>query len=116
MELHQGFEILNMVLHLQKSVYGLRQSPLNFYQHLRQGLESRGFKKSSHDDCLFINGDVMVLFWVNDCMFYAKDTTMIEAVVDSLEGEFLLEHKEDMAGFLGLQIQRNKDIGTVTLT
>ena len=52
-ELPRGFEVPNMVLLLQQSVYGLRQSPLNFYNHLRQGLESRGFQKSEYDDCLF---------------------------------------------------------------
>ena len=61
-ELPKGFEVPNKVLHLQKSVYGLRQSLLNFYRHLRKGLECRGFMKSSHDDCLFTNGEIMVLF------------------------------------------------------
>ena len=42
-ELPKGFESSNMVLLLQQSVYGLRQRPLNFCKHLRQGLESRGF-------------------------------------------------------------------------
>ena len=30
-ELPRGFEVPNMALLLQQSVYGLRQSPLNFY-------------------------------------------------------------------------------------
>ena len=36
-ELSVGFEAPNKVLLLKQSVYGLRQSPLNFYKHLRQG-------------------------------------------------------------------------------
>ena len=52
-ELPRGFEMPNQVLHLQQSVYVLHQSPLNFYKHLRDGLENRGFTKSNHDDCLF---------------------------------------------------------------
>ena len=90
MELPHGFEIPNMVLHLQRSVYGLRQSPLNFYRHLRQGLESRGFKNSSHDDYLFTNGNVMVLFWVNDCIFYANDTPLIDEVISSLKDDLFI--------------------------
>ena len=89
---------------------------MNFYRHLPQGLESRGFKKSSHDDCLFTNGEVVVILWVDDCMLYAKDTIVINVVIDSLKDEFLFEHEEDIAGFLGLKIQRNKDLGTVMLT
>ena len=52
-ELPRGFEMPNQVLHMQQSVYGLRQSPLNFYKHMKDGLENRGFTKSNHDDCLF---------------------------------------------------------------
>ena len=55
-ELPAEFESPNKVILLQKSVYELRQSPLNFYKHLWQGLESREFTKSSYDDCLFTNG------------------------------------------------------------
>ena len=44
-ELPAEFESPNKVILLQKSVYGLRQSPLNFYKHLRQGLKLRGFRK-----------------------------------------------------------------------
>ena len=114
-ELPKGFEMPNKVLHLQKSVYGLRQSPLNFYKHLRSGLESRGFTKSNHDDCLFTNGEIMVLFWVDDCIFYAKESSSIDAMITSLKDEFLLEREEDMAGFLGLNITRDADKGTITL-
>ena len=34
---------------LKKSLYGLRQSPLNFFKHLKQGLEDRGWSPSEHD-------------------------------------------------------------------
>ena len=114
-ELPKGFEVPNKVLHLQKSVYGLRQSPLNFYKHLKEGLESRGFTKSNHDDCLFTNGDIIVLFGVDDCIVYAKESKTIDNMISSLKDEFLLEREEDMAGFLGLNIQRDVDKGTITL-
>jgi hypothetical protein len=45
----------------------------------------------------------MVLFWVDDCIFYAKDNTSINAIISSLKDEYLLEREEDMAGFLGLE-------------
>ena len=55
-ELPAEFESPNKVILLQKSVYELRQSPLNFYKHLWQGFESREFTKSRYNDCLFTNG------------------------------------------------------------
>lgn len=101
-ELASGFEALNKVLLLKQSVYGLCQSPLIFYKHMRQGLESRKFQKSDYDDCLFTNGNIMVLFGVDDCIFYSKDSTSIDKLLDDLKEEFLLDEEEDMAGFLGL--------------
>ena len=85
MELPSGFEAPNKVLLLKQSVYGLRQSLLNFYKHLRQGLESRRFIKSDYDDCLFINGDIMVLFLVYDCTFYSKTDYSIVKLIDDLK-------------------------------
>ena len=49
-ELPSGCEVPNKVLLLNQSVYGLRKSPLNFYRHLKQRLESKAFVKSDHDD------------------------------------------------------------------
>ena len=115
-ELPSGFESPNRVLLLQKSVYGLRQPALNIYKHLRQGLESRGFTKSNHDDCLFTNGETIVLFWVDDCIFNSKKSATIDKLILSIKDEFLLEKEEDMAGFLGIQIDRDKDNKTLTMT
>ena len=115
-ELPAGFESPNKVLLLQKSVYRLRQSPLNFYKHLRQGLESRGFIKSSHDDCLFTNGDTIVLFWIDDYIFYSKSVKTIDEVILSLKDEFLLEREEDMAGFLEINITRDEHNNSLTVT
>ena len=42
------------VLKLKKSLYGLKQSPRTFYQHLSQGLVHRGWKSSTIDTCLFM--------------------------------------------------------------
>ena len=91
--LSKGFEVPNKVFRLHKSVYGLRQSPLNFCKHLRDRLESRRFKKSSHDDFLFTNGEIMVLFWVDDCMFHTKYGASINAIIYSLKDDFLLERE-----------------------
>jgi hypothetical protein len=83
---------------------------------LRQGLESRGFVKSNHDDCLFTNGETIVLFWVDDCIFYSKKSPTIDKVILSLKDEFLLEKEEDMAGFLGIQIVRDAENHIITMT
>jgi Reverse transcriptase (RNA-dependent DNA polymerase) len=42
------------VLHLLKSLYGLRQAPRTFFEKLKAGLEERGWKQSVIDPCLFL--------------------------------------------------------------
>ena len=114
-ELSHGFEVPNIVLPLRQSAYGLRKSPLDFYKHLREGLEYRDFIKSSYDDCLFKNGTFIILFWVDGCILYAKNKQAIDKVIDSLKDGYLLEKEEDVAGFLGIQVNRDGK-GTIKLT
>lgn len=93
-ELPRGLEQLGMVLELQQCVYWLRQSPLNFYHHLRQGMvESRNFMKSDYDDSFCNSGDIIVLFWVDNCTFYSTSTGNIDKTIESLKHKFLLERE-----------------------
>ena len=85
-------------------MYGLRQSPPNFYRHLRQGLESRGFTKSDHDNCIFTDGDIIILFLVDDALFYYKHERMIDNLILDLKEYFLPEKELNVAGFIGLKI------------
>ena len=57
----------------------------------------------------------MVLFWVDDCIFYSKTDEAIFKLIKDLKDVFLLEKEEDLAGFLCLQIDRTTK-GTVVLT
>ena len=58
----------------------------------------------------------MILFWVDDCIFFAKDKKMIDEVIDSLNDSFLIEREENVAGFLGLSIERDRKGETLSLT
>ena len=53
---------------------------------------------------------------MDDCIFYSKEAKTIDEVILSLKDEFLLEKEEDMAGFLGIQIERNPVNNTMSMT
>jgi hypothetical protein len=57
---------MDTVLKLNKSLYGLVQAPLSWYNHLTKGLMECGFKQSKNDPCLFFNNGIMVLVYVDD--------------------------------------------------
>ena len=57
----------------------------------------------------------MIIYQVDDCIFYAKNKTKIDEIIDSIK-RFLREKGEDVAGFLRLQIERDIQVGIITLT
>jgi len=105
----------NHVLKLKRCLYGLRQSPKNFYEHLKERLESIGFVQSKCDPCLFIRDGVLCLVYVDDCLLYGKTQDELNLAVQNLkDAEMDLNVEDDVAGFLGVLIQKNEDV-TVTL-
>mmetsp|Transcript_26908 Transcript_26908/g.38168 ORF Transcript_26908/g.38168 Transcript_26908/m.38168 type:complete len:160 (+) Transcript_26908:874-1353(+) len=82
-----------------------------------------------YDQCLFITKDVIVLCYVDDCIFFSKNESAIGDVIESLrngtipEGvqttkselrKFHLCVEEDYAGFLGIDNQKKED-GSIEL-
>jgi hypothetical protein len=61
------------ILELQKTLYGLRQAGLNWFETLKQHLLSIGFKQSSIDQCCFIWDSLVLLCYVDDCLLFCSD-------------------------------------------
>ena len=78
MDMPQGFGVDGMVCRLQKSLYGLKQSPRNWYILISTFLiESVGYRATVSDPCLFVKttrtGGVILLFLFVDDMQVAVD-------------------------------------------
>jgi hypothetical protein len=112
----RGFRDEKKVLRLTKSLYGLKQAPRNFFLHLKGKLEKIDFVQRDFDPCLFISDQVICLVYADDTSFFSPDKTSIAEVIEKLKREELeLEIEDDVAGFLGVHIDRNID-GTIHLT
>ena len=48
--------------------------------------------------------------------FYAENKKRIDEIILSMKNEFLLEREEDLARFLDIQIERNKQNNKIILT
>ena len=77
------FEMDRYVFELQKNLYGLSEAPRNFFLHLKKGLNARGLVNSKNDLCLFDNDKVMVMCYVDDCIFLPKDKSNIDDLIES---------------------------------
>ena len=116
-EMPKGFGIPGKVLKLKRSLYGLRQSPQNFYEYLKKRLEYCEFQQSENDACLFYTEKVICLIYVDDTLFFARDKSDIDEVIQKLEKGSNLKTtvEDDVAGYLGVLINREKE-GEIELT
>jgi hypothetical protein len=98
----------DLVLKLKKSVYGLRQSPRNFFNYLSDHLSAQGLVPSKLDPCLFVGSSMVVVVYVDDLLIYAESTTEIDTLISRLQAAGICIRREGTAeGFLGVEIVRS---------
>ena len=73
------------VMKLNKSLYGLVQAPLAWYEHLQAGLKEIGFTPSKIDPGLYFGNGMIVLSYVDDCLFFGPDKAKIDGVIHELK-------------------------------
>jgi hypothetical protein len=104
-----------IVLKLNRSLYGLVQAPLYWGNHLRDALVyDHGFTESLTSPCLYYRDGVVILTYVDDCLFFAKDKRQIDALLESIRKKSDLQFtiEDDAFTFLGVQLKTHDD-GTV---
>jgi hypothetical protein len=75
-----------VVLRLNQSLYGLVQAPLYWGNHLRDTLvQQHGFTESATSPwCLYFCDGVIILTYVDDCLFFAKEQHQIDELLESI--------------------------------
>ncbi|KAK3011732.1 hypothetical protein RJ639_012295 [Escallonia herrerae] len=107
-----GFSLSNpnKVLRLRKSLYGLRQSPRNWFAKLSTALRSYGFLQSHADHTLFTyrKGDVFlsILGYVDDLILAGNNSTACSSFKKYLNDCFKLKDLGPLKYFLGIEAAR----------
>ena len=116
LEMPRGFREEGRVLRLKKSLYGDCAAPRNYYKWLVENMEAVGLHQMIDvDPCLFISDKVICVTYVDDILYYAESAEDITAVIKAMQDRnILLEEEDDVAGFLGVQIEQHD--GHVELT
>ena len=101
----------NKVLKLLRCLYGLKQAPRNWFLHLKEQLESCHLVQSETDPCLFLGRDIICVVYVDDCCFYSPREEYIDKLLDDLRNKCGLDLnvENDMAGYLGVYIEKRED-------
>ena len=75
----------DVVLILNKILYGQSKATRLWYEKLLNGLLERGFVMSKVDPCLFMYNTVVCVIFVDDCLFWARPQSDIDNVTKSFK-------------------------------
>ena len=111
-----GEDSSDIVLKLNKSLYGLVQAPLTWYDYLKMEFANQEFIPSEIDPCLFYGKDMMAMVYVEDVVFFGKDLSKIDKTIEGFKSNgYALTKEENLFHFLGVDITQNEKTGKVTL-
>ncbi|CCH47074.1 Gag-Pol polyprotein [Wickerhamomyces ciferrii] len=104
----EGYEDKDNVWLLNKSVYGLPQSGLNWNELMTNFLTKEGFKVNSADNCVFYKstptGIVLIGLYVDDLLVLSNDTNNLYNFKKSLLTRFKISGGDEIEDFV-----QNKD-------
>jgi hypothetical protein len=123
MEMPEGFEVEGMVCHLKKSLYGLKQSPRNWYLLCSNFLKNEmKWNATVSDPCLFWkisrSGQLMLLFLFVDDMqvgFNITDEAEYNESLAMLTKRFNICNLGESEFMLGMRITRDRSAKTIYL-
>lgn len=98
------------IVKLNKTIYGLKQSPRIWMETLTYTLNTLGFKPLISDSCVFkhVSTQFYVLVFVDDIIICGADEKFRKFVVNSLKEVYTLRDMGDVSHFLGLQLTKDK--------
>ena len=105
-----GIDPSQLCLCLHKSLYGMREAPKLWNDHLEKGLKRCNFKPSHEDPGIYYGRGMAIAVYVDDVLFFGPDEEMMEKVIEELQTDgFELkrekEGEDDVYNFLGINIQ-----------
>ncbi|KAH9659867.1 hypothetical protein KPL70_024018 [Citrus sinensis] len=120
----EGFECKgkeDYVCLLHKSLYGLKQSPRQWYRRFDDFMVSKGYHKSRYDSCVYFGGSnqggvAYLLLYVDDMLIASKYKSEIERLKNLLKAEFEMKDIGNAKRILGMDIIRDRSAGTLFLS
>ena len=98
-----GFRVAgkeNHLCRLIKFLYGLKQSPRQWYKRFDQFIQGQKFTRSEHDHCVYFRrlldgAFIYLLLYVNDMLIASKNRDEIERLKKQLASEFEMKDLVD---------------------
>ena len=102
------------VCKLNKSLYGLKQSPRQWYKRFDSYMMELGYNRSPYDCCVYISklkdeSYVYLVLYVDDMLIAAKLMCDIQRLKDLLSAEFEMKDLGATKKILGMEILRDRN-------
>ncbi|TYK11079.1 Beta-galactosidase [Cucumis melo var. makuwa] len=102
------------VCKLQKSLYGLKQSPRAWFDRFTTFVKSQGYSQGHSDHTLFTKasktGKIAILIvYVDDIVLTGDDQTEISQLKQRMGDEFEIKDLGNLKYFLGMEVARSKE-------
>ena len=106
----EGYEKAGKVLKATRAIYGLRKSPLLWYNELTLSLKKLGIKPVPETSCLFMNDWLILLFYVDDiiAVYSPRDQDRMTQFEAKLLALYEFRVLGDATHFLGIRIIRDR--------
>ena len=104
----------HLVCKLERTIYGLKQSPRAWYERLHAHLQKNGFSRSNADHSVYVRrmgGEFMIiLVYVDDLILASNSKPMLQGFKNAMKEEFKMSDLGDAHHFLGLQLIRDRKV------
>jgi len=116
MQQPEGFEVGSKgekVCLLHKSLYGLKQSPRQWYLKFDEFMISHGYQRSEYDWCVYfkdlkISGFIYLLLYVDDMLLVCKEKSDLNRLKAQLNQRFKMKDLGPAKKILGMEIIRDR--------
>jgi len=111
MDLPEGSRLDGMVAKLKRCIYGLKQSPREWYYRLVKYLGPFGFAITAWDPCVLVHesGDLFLAIYVDDITLFGATGELKEQTINVLKTEFKVNNMGELNWLLGIQITFTND-------
>ncbi|CAM8885204.1 unnamed protein product [Rhodiola kirilowii] len=105
---------------VKKSLYGLKQSPRQWYRRFDEFMMKCEFKRSSYDWCIYFkrlenDSVIYLLLYVDDMILACNNMKAITNLKEQLATNFEMKDLGAAKKILGMQIMRDRKLGTLFL-
>ena len=114
----EGFTVSgkeHLVCKLNKSLYGLKQSPKCWNDELDKYLRALNFKQLDSDPCMYINNNnndelIILAIYVDDIVIASRSTEYIQKIKNDLNARYKMKDLGKLNHFLGVNVTQNERV------